>query len=361
MVTGRKILICPLEWGLGHAGRIIPLAKRLQELGNHIVIGTGEEHRAFLKRELPFVEFIHFPGFKPVYSEYLPQYLTLLFQTPKLLFHIIREHKNLGAIIKENSIEIVISDNRFGMWNRKIRSVYITHMPLIPFPKSFFFLEFTGKLIHRAIIKKFDFCFIPDLPGNLNLSGRLSHGVKLPGNVRYIGILSRFTALEGSAPDNPVEEEHNTIILSGPEPQRTILREKLASILRKENPVSVFLEGKPGDGYSEKRAENIISVSHLPARKMHGLIKTSKGVIARAGYTSIMELVSMGTGAMLIPTPGQTEQEYLAGYLSEKGWFITVKQNDLCKPIQMLKTEVPDEFSRKSPELLELALKELLS
>ena len=115
-----------------------------------------------------------------------------LFKTPLLLFHIFREHFRLKRIISEYSIDIVISDNRFGLWNRKIKTVYITHMPLIPFPKPLQFLEFIGISLHRVIIRKYSFCFIPDLPGEINVTGRLSHGIRLPDNVRYIGILSRF-------------------------------------------------------------------------------------------------------------------------------------------------------------------------
>ena len=187
-----NILICPLEWGLGHAARMIPLARKLREMNNNIIIGSGEEHLALFRNEVPGLSYIKFTGFKPGYSSFLPQYLTLLLKTPLLLYHIIREHFRLKKIIREHSIDIVISDNRFGLWNRNITTVYITHMPLIPFPKSLRFLEFIGILLHRAVIKKYSLCFIPDLPGELNVSGRLSHRIKLPDNVRFTGILSRF-------------------------------------------------------------------------------------------------------------------------------------------------------------------------
>ena len=163
---------------------------------------------------------------------------------PPLLYHIFREHFRLKKIIQEYSIDIVISDNRFGLWNRKVTTVYVTHMPLIPLPKSLRRLEFIGILLHRTIIKKYSFCFIPDLPGDGNLSGRLSHGLKLPANVRYTGILSRFTNYTPGLKGNPVTFPHNTVILSGPEPQREILKQKLTEILKEREPITVMLEEK---------------------------------------------------------------------------------------------------------------------
>ena len=187
---------------------------------------------SLFRNELPGLSYIKFTGFKPGYSRFLPQYLVLLLKTPLLLYHIILEHFRLKRIIREHAIDIVISDNRFGLWNRKITTAYVTHMPLIPLPKPIKFLEFFGILLHRAVIKKYSLCFIPDLPGELNVSGRLSHGIKLPDNVRYTGILSRFNTTWPATQENPIKFQHNTVILSGPEPQREILKQKLAGLLK---------------------------------------------------------------------------------------------------------------------------------
>ena len=240
-----NILICPLEWGLGHAARMIPLARKLRDMNNNIIIGSGEEHLSLFRNELPGLSYFKFSGFKPGYSRFLPQYIALLLKTPLLLYHVIGEHFRLKKIIREYAIDIVISDNRFGLWNRKVKTVYVTHMPLIPLPKPLRFLEYFGILLHRAVIKKYSLCFIPDLPGELNISGRLSHGIKLPGNVRYIGILSRFISDGPSLQENPVKFKHNTVILSGPEPQREILKQKLSRLLKEQAPPTVILEGRP--------------------------------------------------------------------------------------------------------------------
>jgi hypothetical protein len=357
-----NILICPLEWGLGHAARMIPLAQRLQEMNNKIFIGSGEKHLALFSKEMSGITCIRFPGFRPRYSRYLPQYLVMLLQTPRLLYHIISEHIRLKKLIKEYAIDIVISDNRFGLWNRKINTVYVTHMPLIPLPKSLKFLEFTGILLHRYIIKKYTYCYIPDLPGEVNLSGRLSHSVKLTGNVRFIGIISRFISSDPTGETDKKDIPHNTVILSGPEPQRLMLKQKLIGLLKENETATVILEGNPGKLADPIKTGNIICISHLPASQMKKMVTGSESVISRSGYTTIMDLVSMNCSALLIPTPGQTEQEYLAEYLSGKGWFETIRQdsiNDVTK-LPSTNPEWPSSLVEESKLLLNKALEELL-
>jgi UDP:flavonoid glycosyltransferase YjiC (YdhE family) len=355
----KNILICPLEWGLGHAARMIPVAGKLREKGNNVIIASGEEHLALFRTEFPGIACISFPGFKPLYSSYLPQYIYLLFKIPSLIRHIIAEHKMLKRIIAEYAIDIVISDNRFGLWNRKIISVYVTHMPLIPLPKKFRFAEPLGILLHRMIINQYTFCFIPDLPGDLNLTGRLSHSLNLPANVRYIGILSRFNAANHG---KPVKLFMNAVILSGPEPQKEILKQKLLGLFRGKAFKTVIFEGKPAKGTGHEIHGNIISYSHLSSKEMEEIIAASENIISRSGYSTIMELVSMGRTAMIIPTPGQTEQEYLADYLSAKGWFDTIAQSEIKSDFLYNSGNQAwtEEINVQSCNLLDSALQELL-
>jgi UDP:flavonoid glycosyltransferase YjiC (YdhE family) len=357
-----NILICPLEWGLGHAARMIPVARKLQEMNHNIIVASGEEHLSLFQNEVPGLLYIQFPGFKPGYSRFLPQWAAMFFKIPLLLYHIFREHYRLKKIIDEHAIDIVISDNRFGLWNRKVTTVYVTHMPLIPFPKPFGFLEIIGILIHRSVIKKYSLCFIPDLPGDLNVSGRLSHGIKLPDNVRFIGILSRFNIPHESSEKAQKPFYHNTVILSGPEPQRGILKQKLIAILKDKEAPTVMLEGKPATKNESNRTGNIIFYNNLPSSEMELIITSSESIITRSGYTTIMELISLNCSALLIPTPGQTEQEYLAEYLSEKGWFSTMPQREIRVGISLPsgKSVPPDEIIKQSAVLLTKALSELI-
>jgi spore coat polysaccharide biosynthesis predicted glycosyltransferase SpsG len=332
-----NILICPLEWGLGHAGRMLPLARKFKEQGHRVIIASGNEHLAFFKTEIPDLEFVCFTGFKPGYSRILPQYLHLLLRVPVLFWHILKEHIRIKKLIDKESVDILISDNRFGLWNKNITTVYITHMPRIPFPAGFRFLESAGIFLHGLVIKRYSFCYIPDLPGDVNLSGRLSHGLKLSENVTFIGILSRF-----SAPEMNNNRSHNLVILSGPEPQKSILKDKIINALKKDEMQTIILEGKPGENASANNKANMISHRHLSTDKMKEEIQNSRVIITRSGYTTLMELVSLNRSAYVVPTPGQTEQEYLADYMSELGWFVSLLQKDIREGTEFIENELID-------------------
>lgn len=357
-----NILICPLEWGLGHAGRMIALALRLREMDNNVIIGTGKEHQLFFIREIPGIPCIDLPGFKPFYSRYLPQYLMVLLSIPVLLFYIIAEHYRLNKVIRKNPIDIVISDNRFGLWNKKIKTVYVTHQLRILFPKVFRIFEFIGLGLHRVIINKYDHCFIPDLPGRVNLSGRLSHGIRLPANAIYTGILSRFSSAGPMQVSLMTVNKYNLVIMSGPEPQRSLLRQKLEHLFENYETSTVFLGGDPSCNTMEIKKGNLIYYNHLPTDKMKEMIHKSEYIITRAGYTSIMELISLNRTALLIATPGQTEQEYLARHLQENGWFKTIRQKDLKNGLALSGASILPPFTEiisESRRLLEEALKKL--
>lgn len=360
MNTTKNILICPLEWGLGHAARMIPLARKLMDRNCRIFIGSGQRHLALFRAEFNGVTLIDFAGFSPYYSKHLPQYLAMLFRTPSLIYHIIREHYRLRQIIDDHNIDIVISDNRLGLWNKSITSVYVTHIPRIPFPRPWKIFELAGILVHRWVMAKYDHCIIPDVPGNTNLSGKLSHGLKLPGNVRYTGIISRF-----DIPDQNTGNfnfPHNTIILSGPEPQRSIFRQKILQALNDSEITTVVLEGRPDKDMNGRKDGNFLYYSHLPASQMKELLSTSNFIVSRSGYTTIMDLVFLNRSALLVPTPGQTEQEYLAEYLAGKGWFHTATQKNITRNLK-LSDQLPDlpvSIIRESSILLGHFLDELL-
>ena len=358
-----NILICPLGWGLGHAGRMIPVALRLREMGHRIYFGAEERHLVFLESELPGATLIKFPGFKPGYSRLLPAYIVLLLKIPFLIYNTISEHFKVKRIIKDHSIDILISDNRFGLWNKDIKTVYVTHMPVIPFPGVFRFLECIGIKIHSAIIRRYSFCFIPDLPGSVNFTGRLTHSTTLPDNARFIGVLSRFIGSESQGTENNFSFRHNCVIISGPPPQSEILRKKLIQVLMGRQPVTIFLGGKPEGSAEMVRSDNIMYYNHLPTDAMKTMIGQSEDIIARAGYSTIMDLICLKKSALLIPTPRQTEQEYLSRYLSGKGWFSYISQKEISNELKFngsREINWSDDIKVQSRLLLERALNEML-
>jgi hypothetical protein len=338
---------------------MIPVAASLVGGGHNVWFASGAEHLKLIESELPQCGLVSFPGFKPRYSRHLPQYIWMLFKIPSLVYHAFNEHFKLKKIIKEYSIDIVISDNRFGLWNSGITSVYVTHMPRIPFPHAFRYLEPVGIFLHRLIIKQYDWLLIPDMPGEPNLSGRLSHGLKLPDNTRYVGILSRFSGIKSAENPNKV---HNLIILSGPEPQKTMLRQKLTDVL-KNTPNTVILGGAPGTETENTLPTGITFHSHLTTYSMFNTIISSKTITARSGYSTIMDLATIGCSALLVPTPGQTEQEYLAARLAHHGMFASIEQKRINS-----QTIIPNATPKntmhtvtQSHTLLKNALEEILN
>ena len=317
-----RILVAPLDWGLGHATRCIPIVKELILHRCEVFIVADKKNFSLLKKEFPSTVFLRYPGYEIEYS-YSKKFfgLKLLYQFPKVIFKIFKEKKWLSKIIKDHYIDAVISDNRFGMYSNKIPSVYITHQLCIKTRNRL--TETIAQKIHYFFIKKYKYCWVPDFKEN-GLAGALSHPKKIPSNVVYIGALSRFKSLSN------IEEIYDLLVtISGPEPQRTIFENLILKQL-KTFPGKVFLiRGLPSESIVAAAFEGSIKMeNHLPANELNKIIAQSKMIISRSGYTSVMDFALLNKKAILIPTPGQTEQEYLAEYLLEKRYFFSTKQKN---------------------------------
>ena len=325
-MNGRTILISPLNWGFGHAGRMIPLALELKRRGNEVVFGADAQLLPLLENELPGIRLIEIPGLRIRYSRFFPQWLCIFMQLPVVVISAFREHFALRKTAGEVKPSVIISDNRFGFFHRGIFSVYVTHQLRIPFPCALRFMEPFAAWLHRKITGWYNLCLVPDWPGQENLSGRLSHGLKLPGNVHFIGPLSRFRMTASSEEETALRRPYCCLILSGPEPQRSVLLDKVCEALRGFQ--LCILSATPVQAPT-KKDETIVFFIKPDAGTMRQLVEGSSLVITRSGYTSVMELASLGKGAILIPTPGQPEQEYLGEYLSGHHGFITLEQKDI--------------------------------
>lgn len=322
MPERKNILVCPLNWGLGHASRCIPVIKILNGSGYNVIIAAGGNALKLLMGVFPENQFVYFDDYKIKYSKGKNFTVTLIFQLPKISFKIMIEHSRLKNIIRQYNIDIVISDNRFGLWNRKVRSIYITHQVFI---KSSFFNSVAERFLRKAhlfFMQKYDMCWVPDLPGDFKLSGDLSSKYTLPQNAKYIGILSDINPT-----DKPLAFEYDICaVLSGPEPQRTIFQNKLLEQFKNSDKKIVMILGKPSEINNNISDKHITAFSSLPPSEIQKYFQCSKYIIARSGYSTIMDLAATGKRAILIPTPGQPEQEYLAHYLSEKKIFFSMEQ-----------------------------------
>lgn len=334
-------LVCPMDWGLGHASRCVPVIRALKDAGFVVVAATSGPGAALIKSEFgisgssnDWLRVIPFPGFSVTYTRSF-LFLNLLLQVPLFLFHIQKEKKLIRSLAQRYKPDIIISDNRYGLAHGSVKSIIITHQLRPSMPWYLKFAEGALAGVIRRWVRSFDECWIPDCPDD-HASGKLTKGwEKLPG-VYFIGWLSRFARLDlpGGLTKNSVRGDYRfrlMFILSGPEPQRSILEKMVIKQMSYTGIKTLLVRGLPfAPSVSEKRGELEI-VPYLDSNALAHAASISELIVCRSGYSSVMDMLAMGKRAVLIPTPGQTEQEYLGRWLAKNGWFTVVKQKDLAR------------------------------
>ncbi|MFN5423586.1 MAG: glycosyltransferase [bacterium] len=318
-----SVLIAPLDWGLGHATRCIPLITYLLENNCHVCVAGEGQQIELIKKEFPQLKFIPLRGYRIHYPKKGTFFLTkLISQLPGIINSIVREHKWLRRNLQKYKWDLVISDNRYGLYTPDITSIFITHQPRIMTGLGKRMDGIAARILkHR--IEQFEQCWIPDEMGASGIAGKLVNSKSLPRNCKFIGPLSRLK--KSQEPTN----ENILVLLSGPEPQRSILEELLIKQLKGCAEKILFVRGLPLSKNSLESIQNINFKNHLDNNELSRCMSTAKMVICRSGYSTIMDLLKLNKKALLIPTPGQTEQIYLAERLSKIGWFTTQQQEEL--------------------------------
>lgn len=335
MTKRKNILISPLDWGLGHAARCTVIIRELMSYDANIIIAADDRPLAFLKQEFPDLKFIKLKGYNISYQKSGSLKLKIISIIHRIILGIFNEHQSLKKIINDYQIDIVISDNRYGLWHKKTKNIFITHQILIKSPFRFKLFDYLLFKINNHLIKKFDECWIPDYDNEINLSGDLSHKYKLSSQSFFIGPLSRF-----SKPVENHEKKYDLmVILSGPEPQRSIFEKIILKELITSNLKTIMLKGKPELSEIEN-IKNIEIFNHMTTEELQYSIAASELILCRSGYSTIMDLSVFGKNAILVPTPGQTEQEYLADYYLNKKYYYSTPQKkfnlteSICKSKQ---------------------------
>ncbi len=309
----KRILIALLDWGLGHAARCIPVINELVRQNADVIMAADGRPYDLLRKEFPQLHVIRFPGYSIQYSGKENLLWKILKQLPSFLNSFVTEHKFLEQIIKELQIDAVISDSRYGVFSKSVPSVFLIHQLRILLPRGLSWCEPIIALLNRRRINKFSECWIPDYDNKQNLSGRLSHNTPLPKNCHYIGALSRIKNIP------EIKKELDIlVILSGPEPQRALFEDILIEQLKKTSYHSFIVRGIPEKSIRIKLSDTITAISSVQSDELSRLIAASQIIIARSGYSTIMDLSFVGAKAIFVPTPQQTEQEYLAKSLKEK-------------------------------------------
>jgi len=243
-------------------------------------------------------------------------------QVPKIVRSIKNEHQWLDHQLDTNQWDLIISDNRYGLYTTRTSTVFITHQLGIISGFGRMGDGLLRTLLYRWI-NRFNSCWIPDAAGDINIAGELSHPLSMPNHYAFIGPLSRLNEAK------PLAGEHLLVLLSGPEPQRTILENKLIDQLSNIDEAVVFVRGLPSGAPLLKNRGKIQFENHLDATALSEMLSTAKAVICRSGYSSVMDLLKLKKRALLIPTPGQTEQVYLAKHLGALHWFVVQEQAQL--------------------------------
>ncbi|MCF8713911.1 glycosyltransferase [Joostella atrarenae] len=326
MIKKKRILVAPLNWGLGHATRCIPIIRALLLEGFEPIIASDGEAYNLLKKEFPTLEFIEMPSYKIKYAEKGKHFkLKMLWDSPKILKAIKKEKKRTKELVKELKLDGIISDNRLGVYSKKVHSVFITHQLNVLTGNTTWF----SSEMHQKIIKKFNECWVPDVAGEPNLSGRLGHLKKESHTLKYIGPLSRLGKRV-----LPIKYQL-MVVISGPEPQRSLLVNLLLKEVTEFDGKVLFIKGKIEEKQQVIEQGNCTIYNYMNSEQLENAFNESEVIISRSGYTTVLDLAKLGKKAFFIPTPGQYEQEYLAERLQESQLVPYCTQDDFS--IEMLK------------------------
>ena len=299
----QRILVAPLDWGMGHATRCIPLIRTLQQQGAEVLVAVPRHLEIRLRQSLSNVQFIPLKGYEIRYHQGIPVWMSVLVQSFKIRRAIQEEHRWIMENAEPLKIEQIISDNRYGLWHPSIHSALLSHQlqPIAPF--GGWFAQKMIQRIMRQLLKNFDEIQVPDFAGPSRLSGKLSKPFEGLPPVKYIGQLSRFTCA------TKAEIVPNTLlaILSGPEPHYSRFYKRMKEKAQHDGFVFRALGWK-----FPEHANGNDAMLNLSDEQFAIEIAQAEKIVCAAGYSTLCDLHALGREAELFPTPGQTEQEYLA-------------------------------------------------
>ena len=320
----RRILIAPLDWGLGHATRSIPIIRACIEGGHDVWIASSGRSLELLRKEFPGEKFIDLPSYNIYYQKKGSFIIKIMAQLGKVFRGIRREHAFTRQLMRQHQFDLIISDNRYGVHHRNCTSIIITHQMMIKMPG----LRFAEPFVYMWLQwqhRRFDRIWIPDVAGSPNISGDLSHKYRVPGHARFVGLLTRFQ----KPAEIPQKEYDLLAIISGPEPQRTIFEDMIIAQAKSLPVKMLIVSGISEHNTDEMITDNIRRIAHCNATELFRHILVSDIIISRGGYSTLMDIAALNKKCIFVPTPGQTEQEYLVNMLQEKGMIYGCGQSSL--------------------------------
>ncbi|MFA5259147.1 MAG: glycosyltransferase family protein [Candidatus Pacearchaeota archaeon] len=323
-----KILFGVFELGLGHATRCTPLIEILLSKKHEVhIISTG---RSLNILKETFKEKCVYYDICGIHSFYNSNFFKTNFaiHINSIIKSLKKARVESKLVIDKGKFDLVISDCRYDIFDKVENSFLINHQLRLMAPIG---CEMIIEKYLNSMMNNYSKIIVPDFETS-SLSGRLSHGLRYiaKDKIDYIGILSSVKKL------NLKEDVDIFISLSGPEKTRLKLEKKIISQALNLNEKVVITGGNP-DKHETKKFENITYYSYLKTKEQQNLMNRAKFLVIRSGYTTIMELAELNKKALLIPSPGQTEQEYLGDYLEEKKYFHHISQSkiNLIKDIKV--------------------------
>jgi len=349
-----RIMVAPLDWGLGHATRCIPVIDALQARGAEVVLASSGSALTLLQGHYPGLEAVELPTYPLRFSAKKNQVGMMLQQIPGLIRMIRREHRWLKQYVKANHIDAIISDHRLGMWHPEVESVLIAHQLAIQPPTG---MQVLGPLLfrmHWRYVNKFDQIWVPDTADEQNLSGSLvPDRIRELPKVSFIGPLSHLASQSEPAKEGWPDRVPLLIILSGLEPQRNLLEKIIRKEVKKWKQEAILVQGLSGKIRREQEG-NLLIINFLASQELAFLCQKAEVVISRSGYSSLMDYMALGKQRLiLIPTPGQTEQEYLAQRMMNQQIALVQQQDevDLVQAFQQLPS-YSGFYAHHSPQIL---------
>jgi uncharacterized protein (TIGR00661 family) len=325
-----KVLYGVCSWGLGHATRSLPIMRKLIAEGNELTIVSHGRSLELLKMELgESAKYVDCEDYPLPYTEKSKVFLLrFCWFAPRLIKSMIAEHKKIVKYVDSNKFDIIISDNRYGVFHRNVPSFFITHQLRVIAPARIKLIENSWEKFNYYFQNYFQNIMVPDYEEN-GISGDLSHNLNLLNSkkVVYFGIMSDFKKASVS------EDVDFLFSISGPEPQRQVMEDLIIDQLNNINGKIVLSLGRKLDDNGEKKMDslnsNIKLYPFLPGQERELLMNKSKIIVSRSGYSTLMDVYALDKKALFVPTPQQTEQQYLAKYHEEMGNFLYVNQEEI--------------------------------
>jgi hypothetical protein len=311
------VLFALLDWGMGHATRTAPLIEHAVQHGWEVHVGTKGTALAFLKNQFADrpITFHEKPGPDITYAR-RGTFFKIAAQMPGFFRSIREESKWTAELVDACGITHIVSDNCYGVFHPAVPSVMMSHQLQLPVPPG---LEWLARLFVAKHARKFQSIWIPD-DAEARLSGTLATRNPLP-HARHIGVLTRLPADVEAGPWKKVG------MVSGPEPHRGLMEQALLHWMKSNSEQALLIAGRPG---AEARVEGNVTVWPDPsARELASALKGADTIVCRSGYSSLLDLAALGKRAVLIPTPGQPEQVYLARHWAVAFGMATCTQKQL--------------------------------